>query len=720
MSSIQTGRSTPVERGSSGSAVSSERTTPSRLARPASRLNRFGGGAEKRTGDSTKEAASDEGEGEKRTRTHSEVRRVSVTTTPVTTPPPRSGSRMGGKGLPSPSSFASGRGLQKSAIHGSDSRLVSPGSVPSGDISAGLRKISLPLEKERSFSSSEPGTAVGDMTVAKKPGSGLQGPTQRVRGQSSSSIAITGRKAESGVEERVSVKCEGVEREESEVPTSSKLAKPSSLPRLGAASPGDRRKSPSGLSKLPQPLSTSQGFLPTAGPRGSKVVARGDERGTKFGVATTRERVGSNNSILEGSTEEERSVKLEKQVSSTSSTGSSTTVSESPKPVEPDSKLVAPVTVGKDNRRISPEGMSPDRKTLSNESLGNENLKNGLNKQVEPAKLIEDAAEGERATRNGTGTEKVGEADDTETQTPNLSQGSEVVTDTTLSSLSLASVSSPPPSQPETGQAPYSNSASPLTKRSTSPSQSSHDSHVTSENKGAESGGQSSPRHFNPLRSPLAKEKEKAKRAQSLSPKFSRRVFPAQPQVVGPSVSVSQYDPTVTFSPPHTSTEHRLAHLDLTRVDSPESVKSDIVAPAYSSSRKPLRSSLRAMRDKDSSSSSVDSAKVHLLANKVTISPRSSQVVFLPDEAGLQHSAAFSQPTILSPAKRTRGRPSSVSDSASVDKDKAKRESVASERMDYSTVEQFLSPSLGQNVSHQRYDSTPEVGIGGRRDVYTR
>ena len=723
-SNVQSGRCTPVERGGGG-GVSSGRTTPSRLTRPASRLNRFG--ENKKTVDSAREGSSDEGESDKtknRMRSNSEVKRVSVTT------PIRSASRTGGKELPGatgssiPSNFA-GRGLQKSAIHGSDSRLVSPSSVLPGDLSAGLRKGSLPLEKERSLSSSEPGTVLGGGGASKKPTTNVQASLQRLqRGQGSSSIPTNSVRKEEGE------KSEGVRGEEGEsesekvaASSSSKLSKPSSLPRFGAMSPGDRRKSPSGLSRFPQPLSTSQGFTPTPRPQGSKVASQLESRGSKI-MPRTQE----SDSSLEGSSEEMRPVKLDKQVSSTSSTGStgsssSTAVSEGSKPEE-GSKLVAPLPAvgggggeGKDNRRISPEGMSPDRKTLSNESLGGENRKNSLNKvtTATTTKLIEEVAgESDKvAALNGTGTGKVGGVSDLETQTPNLSQGSEVTTESTLSSLSLASVSSPPPSQPETGQALYSITASPLTKHTSSqPSQNSHadTSDVTGIAAGNNPRDQGSPRRFTPMRSPLAKEKEKAKRARSLSPKSSRRIFPTQPTVVGPSVNVSHYDTPVLFSPPHGGAE-RFTHLELTRVDSPESTKSDIgVASAYSSARKPLRSSLRTAKEtKDSSSSSVDSGKVHLHPNKVTISPRSSQVVFLPDEAGLQHSAAFSQPTILSPAKRTRGRPSSLSDNTSVDKDQGKRESTTSEKMDYSTVEMFLSPSLGQNSSHQRYDSTPEV-----------
>ena len=729
MSGIPSGRSTPVEtRG-----ISSGRNTPSRLTRPGNRLNKLGTGSEKKAGDSTtKEVSSDEGEGERgriRARSNSEVRRVSVTT-----PPARSSSRTGNQGIPVASSsrgsgippgslnlLGGGRGLQKSAIHSSDSRLASPSSVPHGDISAGLRKLNLTAGKERSFSSSEPGTPLGDVTLKKAAGSGLQAPSPRQpRGQSSSGIQVNVKKSESTIDERQGAKKEGGGEEER---TSSKISKPSSLPRFGATSPGDRRKSPSGLHKLQQPLATSQGFIIPPGGLGSKVTQGNTSEGPKFEM-TPRERVGGSNSSVEESFEEGRPAVLEKQVSSTSSTGSSTVVvGDSKKLVEPSSLPVKQLAGGKDNRRISPEGMSPDRKTLSNESI-EENKKNSLEKQEKTTKtkLITETESGDGVNVNGTRTDKVGVVEvggASEMQTPNLSQGSEVATDTTLSSLSLASISSPPPpSQPETGQPPYSISASPLTKRSSSPSQLSHDSHMTSDNKPVGTGDQSgvsrsSPARYNALRSPLAtKDKEKAKRARSLSPKFSRRIFPPP---TGPSVNISQYDGSRSgpFSPPHSASE-RFAHLDLSRTDSPESVKSDVAVAAYSSSRKPLRSSLRTTKEKDSSSSSLDSGKVHFHLNKVTISPRSSRVVYDPNDVGLHTSATFTPPTILSPAKRVRGRPSSLSDNTSLEVEHGKRESTTSERMDYSTVEQFeqfLKPSLGQSPSHLRYDSTPEVSV---------
>lgn len=750
---IATGRSTPVDRNASGHA------TPSKLSRPPSRLNKQN--IENKI-PSMKELSSDESETERskneRKRSNSEVRRPSALSMP------RSVSRTGGGGIlvaGSPVSNSGGMSGSRGALHKSmtDSKLVSPGSVPS----------------DRVVTSSEPGTTVSGLTGKKigSGGGGLQAPLPRksrahnngpnqghivtktesptVDESVTMTTSVTASRKKEGVSEDV-----GVAEKDRPAPVLSKLSKPSSLQRFGAAvaggvvATGDKQRksslggsSTSGLSKL-QAMSSSHGFIPITG-RSSKVTRTeklsGNERGR-------REVVSGSNSSLDSSDHEGRPstvVKLDKQVSSTSSTGSSTaTENEEHKMMKSseNATLVAPrLAGGKDNRRISPEGMSPDGKTRSNESITDtpvENKKNSLNKpekQDLKTKLITDdtavTQNAEVVVRSGMETEKVGgviEACESEIQTANLSQGSEVATDSTLSSLSLASVSSPPPhsctdipplsscQQPETGQAAYTAvSTTQHSKISSLTETVSHDSHVTSSDKqGDISDDQGSPvsRHFNPLRSPLTKEKEKAKRARSLSPKSSRRIYPLQhvqhTAGAGPSVSISHHDKP--FSPTHPS-DHFAPRLELSRMDSPESVKSDVVVSAYSSARKPLRSSLRTTRDKDSSSSSLDSGnKVHIPGNKVTISPRSSQVVYHADEAGLQLSTAFSQPTILSPAKRLpRGRPSSLSDNCSVNPEHEKRGSTTSEKMDYSTVETFLSSGLSHSVSHQRYDSTPEV-----------
>ena len=690
------------------------RTTPSRLARPVSRLNKTGGDHKVAMVKETSEENEVDHLKFERKRSNSDAKRPSALSLPRSLS--RTGGEMcGGPGIPIPGGHPSGKGSTPSP----DSRLISSSSVPSGD---GIRQVTPSSEKERSFTTSDPGTPVSTTKRLVGGASGLQTPTRhKLRTSSASSQASI--ESDVGVPSSEQDVVGG--REEVKERPASKLTKPVSLQRFGAAG----RKSPSRLTKF-QSMS-SQGSVPmrpktTAGRSGepARVERGGGER---------REGISSSNSSLEGSANSEHDVKPVKsvqQVSSTSVTGLSTQ-SEHPKQVSSLSgsgSLVAPLVGGKDNRRISPEGMSPNGKTLSNESISSENRLNQQDKPDLKTKLIEEVAQSTEvvgtAVMNGSvGSAKMGGDNESETQTSNLSQGSEAATDTTLSSLSLSSGphttthTAPLPAtgttceqQPETGQAPYSDSASPHTKHK------SHDSHMTPEKTQTQNSHES--RHFNPLsnnvnpmRSPLTREKEKAKRARSLSPKISRRIFPLPSQPNKPAVNVSQYDTSGSLlSPPASTSERFGAHLELSRTDSPESVKSDIVTSAYALSRKPLRSSLRATRDKDSSSSSLDSGKVHLLTNKVTISPRSSQVVFLPDEAGLQLSATYSQPTILSPAKRLlRGRPSSLSDNCSVVQDPEKRGSIFSEKMDYSDEEKFLSAKLSHDVSHQRYDSTPEV-----------
>ena len=769
------GRLTPTEPGTSG------RATPSKLSRPSSRLTRPGTlSTEGRV--VGKELSSDEKESD------CTFRRRSSSETKKAIGSPRNLTRTAGElcGIPGPGGLVGGaRPHQKSATLTPDSRIQSP-SVLSGDESK------LPPDRQKSTSSSESGSTTP--TIAASPDSmkkGLQLPSQRkLRALGPNSLAAKtapNKKTEAGgsPEESKHVTLTSQKesdgsggRKKTDPPPSekektspshasggmSKLAKPTSFQRLGSGgtSPGEIRKSPlppSGLSKL-QSLSSSQGFI--SGSRGSKVThvdLSGRERPIKGG----RKETTSSNSSLESAVNSEQetrpNVKLEKRVSSTSS--STTTETEKPKavlqelPLNKTSPTTAPLAGGKDNRRISPEGMAPEGQTLSNESIptATESRKNSINLQDKPVgnmktKLIEEVGgkfkngptdlggrgadgtpdkiavstreNGEPAAKIG-GAIEVGVASESEIQTPNLSQGSEVATDSTLSSLSIASVSSPPhnsiPSlasfsqQPETGQAPYSNSSSPHgTKHSSLLSHAHHMSEKTTEIQDPPPSRHYSPAHLTHprhlLRSPL-KKKEKAKRARSLSPNSSRRIFPLPPSQPSPSVNVTHHDTSTTSSgvPQPSPVNPSFPQLELTRTDSPESVKSDL--SAYSLSRKPLRSSLRTTRDKDSSSSSVDSGKV--IGSKVTISPRSSQVIYFKDEAVLQVSTTQSQPTILSPAKRMmRGRPSSLSDTISVDSEGDKRGSRASEQLDMSETETFLTKGLVP-ISHHRYDSTPEV-----------
>ena len=432
-------------------------------------------------------------------------------------------------------------------------------------------------------------------------------------------------------------------------------------------------------------------------------------------------------------------------------------------------ELLSPLAGGKDNCRISPEGMSVEGQTLPNEPA----IENGKNKlenssDLLESKLIRTADEEEEKTglkgeleqhegaksncseeaasiapENGSMASEVAITSESDIQTPSLSQGSEAATDLTLSSLSLASMSSPPhsnsggpsslslttttgPQHPEAIPipAPQHYSPSTLHTKHTFPAHSSHihgahdptktASPLHGEVLGADVVGYPSPTHNDsstsnnhPLRSPL--KKEKVKRARSLSPKSSRRIYPHGSAPQSPaSTNADSDDKSVENGVPLSALPS--TPLVLSRTESPESTKSD--TPAF---RKPLRSSLRTVRDKDSSSSSVESGK--LLLNKVTISPRSSQVVFKPEEAGLHLTAMYSQPTILSPARHVvRGRPSSIGDNYRVEyggkgdqaDKRSSMHSILSEKLDYTEEERFLSKTLSREPD-QQYTSTPEV-----------
>ena len=642
--------------------------------------------------------------------------------------------------------------------------------------------------KARAYSSNSPTGTSGALGLSRKVesgggGSGSVGQEHggKVAGSTQPQSGIPGKKEEGGGRGGRGEKGEGSIGEKEKPSGLSKLAKPGPLQRFGSGgvSPSETRKSPlppSGLSKL-QSLSASQGFIPTT--RLPKNLGGGELGRERGGKGVRRERNGSSSSSVDSllSSEHETRpavvVKLEEVSSDTMDESEKPKLVEQDLPVDDPSpsssnELLTPFAGGKDNRRINPEGMSPKGLPLVNEPIitspTDPQEKNSKNRQESSTpsdlkgQLIEEVKgdqvkfkngptdlevqevegslneEATEAQENGEVADKVGGVSEPEIQTPNLSQGSEVATDSTLSSLSLASVSSPPHSshptpltststaygqQPETGQAPYSSPHGKLSYPSQLDAHGKKDKVI--EVQDPELRHAVNPAHIrpsppvsHPLRSPL--KKEKAKRARSLSPKFSRRVYPS-PLSASPAVNVSHYDASSPGShvPPLTSPpavpHDRLSHLELVRMDSPESVKSDVVTSPYSSSRKPLRSSLRATRDKDSSSSSLDSSKA--LGNKVTISPRSSQVVFLPDEAGLNSASTYSQLTILSPVKRvTRGRPSSYGDNYRVDGDPEKRvsmHSILSEKLDYSDEEKFLAQKLSHDASHQRYNSTPEV-----------
>ena len=402
--------------------------------------------------------------------------------------------------------------------------------------------------------------------------------------------------------------------------------------------------------------------------------------------------------------------------------------------------------------------IDPQKKNLKNkqQQISGGNI-GGTQSKVQLLEVEEDdppTIKGEDVCKEGVAEEVKG---DTDGQTPNLSQGSEFMTDSTLSSLSLASVSSQPHTlhtspltphtlnssplttaqQPETGQAPYTESASPLTKRTRHTKHTltaKRDDSTRNHGSGIHGNGPDNipptppvsdrtPRSANPAPFSISHgSPQKGKRARSLSPNATRRIF-TSPQ--NPEINVRHHDEnqsaSTILSP---SAIDRFAHLDLVRTESPDSVKSDTVVVATVSSRKPLRSSLRGAKErekekeKNDSSSSVESGK-QFGGKKITISPRSSQVVYLPDDTRLESAATFSQPTILSPARSVRERPSSVGDhyhigdlvSLEQPRRRVSLHSTVSEKLDYTDEENFLSHQLMRGGIASRYDSTPEVRV---------
>ena len=250
-------------------------------------------------------------------------------------------------------------------------------------------------------------------------------------------------------------------------------------------------------------------------------------------------------------------------------------------------------------RRISPEGMSheefnasPKDKSISmkpDDKMVENNLKNEK-EMAKEGKPISDYSEEE--VPNSITTEA---HDDQESQKSSDSKidGSKV----TLS-------------QPETGQL-YSDSMTQLSQGSDVSSSNHSDISPKRRNDGlTKSEEMRSPLRF----SRFEKMPAHTKRARSLSPKSSRRISPCK--ATGDDITL-QYD-----SPSSPGTGKRL-----------ERTASNDINKSSSSSNKPLRSSLRnGGKGRSGSSSSLDSSK----SPKVTISPRSSQLVYLPDEIGLQ------------------------------------------------------------------------------------
>ncbi len=184
-----------------------------------------------------------------------------------------------------------------------------------------------------------------------------------------------------------------------------------------------------------------------------------------------------------------------------------------------------------------------------------------------------------------------------------------------------------------------------------------------------------------------------SKRSRSLSPSSSRRISPAK---------VVLDDSPLLSDTPSSPTEKRKREL----------TSSDFSKSLGSSGAKQLKSSMRnGSKSRDSSSSSLDSTK----SPKVTISPRSSRLVYLPDEIGLQPAPSHGLKSHLSPRHvsplpldrsqsffdRENSRGADLLRRASI-------RSTMSEKLDYRDEIGFLEAGL-ERMAGDQFGSTPEV-----------
>ncbi len=194
----------------------------------------------------------------------------------------------------------------------------------------------------------------------------------------------------------------------------------------------------------------------------------------------------------------------------------------------------------------------------------------------------------------------------------------------------------------------------------------------------------------------LARPPLQNKRARSLSPSSTRRISPTK--------VVLDDSPSHSDTPSSPAEKRGMELLPAT--------SSDISKSPGSPGPKRLKSSLRnGNKSRTSSSSSLDSTK----SPKVTISPRSSQLVYLPDEVGLQAAPSYTMKSYLSPhhvSELQSDRPQSFVDpefSRSADiLRRASIRSTMSEKLDYRDEIGFLQPGLDL-AGGEQYGSTPEV-----------
>lgn len=359
-------------------------------------------------------------------------------------------------------------------------------------------------------------------------------------------------------------------------------------------------------------------------------------------------------------------------------------------------------------RRISPEGMSHEEIATSpkdkTSNVSEKNLRN--EKELEPTRASEQGSKGMvisetlDSERSETSMTTKKEVESSNVKSAEEAQGSKAdgqkeSADATSGESGSPASRSKAISQPETGQL-YSDSMSPQLKRSGERVEAIKSDRFTHSEEVHHA-------HLSRIKE-LTRSPQHEKRARSLSPKSSSRI--------GPYSSVDRIHPRSPMSP---------ERIGLGRTASNASTKSDMTNTGPM--QKPLRSSLRgANKGRNISAGSLEANSPKNIP-KVTISPRSSQVVYLPDEVGLQPPPPYANKPFLSPAISA-DRPQSLADSTSSESppgsthvlpysrtDVVRRSSLRStmsEKLDYSDELRFLNPNM-QDVANERYGSTPEV-----------
>ena len=394
------------------------------------------------------------------------------------------------------------------------------------------------------------------------------------------------------------------------------------------------------------------------------------------------------------------------------------------KSLEKASEISPKEDVNRYSRRISPEGMShgDDSSPLEDNQSGDKTAKNNLKNEQEierekKSMVISEKlnSDSKAVTQEKTEISDSGVKAASEVSSPaankagnGTQEGSGGVPPSQLPAASHAS-------QPETGQ-PYSEGMaqlSPPVVQKRPPqfqlhahAQVRHHSEDSEEEQAAKS-------DVHQTRSSRVEDvtKSPAKRARSLSPKSSHRI---------------------NLYSPMNSLERKQHGIKLDRTAS-----NDITRPENRVSSPSRKSCLRnSNKSPSSSSSSLEGGRS---ASKVTISPRSSQLVYNPEETGLHPPPpSYSMTSYLSPKHISHNRPQSFTDSinSSSDsssppgsvhgipsafpwlKDTGRRVSTLSEKLDYREVANFLRPNLQKVTEHSNFGSTPEVcvcvGGGGR------